>query len=310
MEAHMRGRHVTIIASLFLLLGLPVTAHQPKSDERDQRGLDFYSFDALPGATTNPQGINSRGDIVGSYALAGKTHGFLWSDGVLTTIDYPGAVFTDARGINARGDIVGAYKLLNEPAVNIHAYLLDKHGRYTPIDFPDHQHTNTIAQRITASGLIVGCRHDTDMMATMRGIMVNAGDLNAFGEIDAFGSMNNGASPDGQLIVGLYTDMDTNRGRGYLLYGQTFTPFDVPGSTFTAAWDVNASGEVVGVYRDARDVAHGFLWSDLQFATINYPGAVTTRAFGINSRGTIVGSYTDTANKVHGFAAVRRPRKD
>ena len=306
----MRRLHVCPIVAVFLTLGLTVMAHESESDSRGHLGLAFYSFDALPGATTNPQGINSKGDIVGSYTLAGSTHGFLLSDGVVTTIDYPGAVFTDARGINIRGDIVGAYRMMTEPAVNLHGYLRDKHGRFTPIDFPNGGHTNTIAQRITASGLIVGCRHDAETMATMRGIIVNAQDLSAFGETAAFASMNNGVTPDGRLIVGLYTDMDTNRGHGYLLYADGFIPFDVPGSTFTAAWDVNARGEVVGVYRDASNLAHGFLWAGFRFEAINFPGAAQTRAFGINSRGTVVGNYTDTSNKLHGFVATRRHLED
>jgi uncharacterized membrane protein len=134
--------------------------------------------------------------------------------------------------------------------------------------------------------------------------------LSTFGETDAFASMNNGVTPDGRLIVGLYTDMDTNRGHGYLLYADGFIPFDVPASTFTAAWDVNARGEVVGVYRDASNLAHGFLWAGFQFEAINFPGAAQTRAFGINSRGTIVGNYTDTSNKLHGFVATRRHLED
>jgi probable HAF family extracellular repeat protein len=144
----------------------------------------------------------------------------------------------------------------------------------------------------------------------MRGITINSHDPNEYGEIDAFGSMNNGATPDGRLIVGLYTDMDTDRGRGYLLYGDTFIPFDVPGSTFTAAWDVNAAGQVVGVYRDAAGLAHGFLWSALQFEAINVPGAMATRVFGINSHGIVVGSYTDATNRVRGFVAAKRRVKD
>ena len=55
-----------------------------------------------------------------------------------------------------------------------------------------------------------------------------------------------------------------------------------PGSTFTAAWDVNPKGEVAGACRDASGLAHGFVWTDLQFETINFPGAATTRVFGIN----------------------------
>ena len=103
---------------------------------------------------------------------------------------------------------------------------------------------------------------------------MNGQDLAEFAEIGAFASMNNGATPDGELVVGLYTDMDTMTGRAYLLSGGTFIPFDVPGSTFTAAWDVNPSGDVVGVYRDAAGF-HGFLWAKLRFRAVDYPGATT-----------------------------------
>jgi probable HAF family extracellular repeat protein len=302
----MRSPHGWLTGGV-LALTLTAGAETPTAQAHDNQTFDYYSFDAVTDATaTSAQGINARGEIVGSYTKGGVTHGFLWSTDVLTTIDYPGAMYSDARGINAQRDIVGSYRMPGEPAVNFHGYLLSRHGDISHADFPGH--TNTIPQRITAAGLILGCRHDGDLMSTMRGIMLNAKDPSESVDIAAFASMNNGASPDGQLIVGLYTEMDTNRGRGYLLYGGTdFVPFDVPGSISTAAWDVSTSGEVVGVYRDAGNLTHGFVWSSLQFANVDVPGALATRAFGINARGTIVGNYTDARNRVHGFVAVRRP---
>jgi probable HAF family extracellular repeat protein len=302
----MRSPHRWLIAGT---LALALTAGAQRPAAQGGRVFEYFAFDAVPDATaTNPQGINARGDIVGSYTKGGVTHGFVWSEGVLTSIDYPGAVFTDARGINARGDIVGAYRVAGEPAVNIHGYLLSKHGEFAPVAFPNH--TSTIPQRITANGLILGCRHDTDTMMTMRGIMMNAKDLDGGGtEIDAFASMNNGASSDGGVVVGLFTDMDMmNRGRGYVLRGGSeFVPFDVPDSTFTAAWDVNPSGVVVGVYRDGKNIPHGFVRSGAGFESVDVPGALSTRAFGINESGSVVGNYTDANNKVRGFVAVRRP---
>lgn len=303
----MRKTTIALMTLAFVALGLAASADERGSESRKGRALTFSPID-VPGATvSNATGINSRGDIVGSFADGSGIHGYLLSEGVLTKIDYPGAAYTDARGINARGDIVGAYRLLGEPAVNLHGYLRTKDGEYIAVDVPGH--TNTVAQRITRSGLIVGCRHDTDTMSTMRGVMINAHDPNEFHEIDQFASMNNGATPDGSLIVGLYTDMATGRGRGYLLYGDTFIPFDVPGSIFTAAWDVNPGGKVVGVYRDATGF-HGFLWADLRFQAINYPAATATRAFGINSRGDIVGNYVDATGRTHGFLASKTEEHD
>jgi len=80
---------------------------------------EFSTF-GLPNGkniTLDNGGANARGDIVGTYCdspgvcLIGPfpTHGFLWSNGELTTIDYPGAQATAALGINERGDIVGGY---------------------------------------------------------------------------------------------------------------------------------------------------------------------------------------------------------
>jgi uncharacterized membrane protein len=80
---------------------------------------DFTTF-ALPNGknvSVDDGGVNARGDIVGTYCdlpgicLIGPfpTHGFLWSNGDLTTLDYPGAKATAALGINERGDIAGGY---------------------------------------------------------------------------------------------------------------------------------------------------------------------------------------------------------
>ena len=166
----MRGRHTwsTIALTTVLVAGLNGIAHESivsATNNKDDSAAHYASID-VPGATfTSAQGINARGDIVGFYVQAGVTHGYVLSEGTITTIDYPGALYTDARGINAQGDVVGAYRMAGEPAVNFHGYLRNRHGEFSPVDFPGH--TNTIPQRITSTGLILGCRHDNDLMTTM-----------------------------------------------------------------------------------------------------------------------------------------------
>jgi probable HAF family extracellular repeat protein len=255
----------------------------------------------VPGAiaTNIIGGISDRGDIVGSYTdAAKKTHGFLLSNGVFTTIDVPGATITIARGINARGDVVGTYQFVpSKPGGDLHGFLL-KDGILTTFDYPGH--LNTIAQRISASGIIVGCYHDADTMGSMHGMQWTA---EGFSAIDLPASMNNGPSPEGNRIVGLYTDM-MNHGHGYIIDKGAFTSFDVPESNSTAAWDMNPSGEIVGVYADAANHVHGFLRaSDEEYLSIDFPAASATRAFGINARGDIVGTYVDAAKQAHGFLA-------
>ena len=100
---------------------------------------EFTSID-VPGAMgTKAIGINRRNEIVGFYCLVtppacGKdqknAHGFLFSDGELTTIDVPGALATEAYKINARGQILGSYV---GPEGRSHLFLLSE-GEFTTID--------------------------------------------------------------------------------------------------------------------------------------------------------------------------------
>ena len=264
-------------------------------------GTDFaFSTIDVPGAVaTSPQGIGPGGDVVGVFVDgSGATHGFLLRNGEFTTIDYPGAAGTEARGISPGGDVVGDYWMAGEPAVNFHGYRRTADGQFIAVNYPGH--TNTIAQRVLSDGTILGCRHDENTMSTMKGVVISAGGSR---EIPEFASMINGATPDLGRMVGLYTNMAMNRREGFVIEDGVFTPFVVPGSSLTAAWDTNPLGEIVGVYRTATG-AHGFLKRGDDYTTIDFQGASGTSAFGINPRGDIVGSYV-VAGHTHGFLARR-----
>jgi probable HAF family extracellular repeat protein len=267
----------------------------------DVAGID------VPGATlTVASGINAGGDIVGWYADANnRQHGFLRTgENAWTSIDFPtenpsNPVFaTDARGIGPGGDIVGTYRLAHEPTtVPAHGYLRTRQGVFSRIDHPDH--INTIAQRILPNGTILGCYHDTNTMDTMHGMLTSRKGIVAF---DMGMTMHNGATPDGKRIAGFWSDSTSH---GYLVEGDSFTSFDVPGSASTAAWDMNARREIVGVYTGADKRVHGFLVdADWQFTTIDVSGATITRAFGINSGGDVVGAYV-AGGITHGYVAHR-----
>lgn len=282
----------------------PLAPLPPLSNAPPTKGEFTFTTVEVPAAQrTVASGINRAGDVVGNYAdAAGVVHGFLLRGNVFTTLDYPGAVLTEARGIDDDGEIVGTYRLPGEPAVNIHGFRRTTSGTYVKADFPGH--TNTIAQRILSDGTILGCRHDNDMMATMRGVVFGG---SGQGETDAFASMHNGGTPDRRRIAGLYTNMmvTPNRGEGYVIDDGVFTPLLVPGSTFSAAWDVNPAGEIAGVYSDAAG-PHGFVLTATGYISVDVPGATATRAFGINAQGNLVGSFI-AAGKTSGFLATPVP---
>jgi hypothetical protein len=81
----------------------------------------------------------------------------------------------------------------------------------------------------------------------------------------------------------------------------TFTQFDVPGATSTAAYDINDRGQIVGLLVDAAGVFHGFLLDKGVFTRIDVPGASLTTALGINDRGQIVGEFQDSAGVSQGY---------
>jgi uncharacterized membrane protein len=262
------------------------------------RPYDYSQLDYPGAARTVASGIGADGTVVGWYDAVGLTHGFAWERGAFRTVDYPGAILTQVRGIGPNGELVGTYRRPGEAAVNRHGFLLTRDDDFLPIDYPGH--TSTVAQRILADGTILGCLHDWDSMVTMRGIVISA-DGATF--LDVFSSMNNGATPDRSLIAGWYVDMDSGKTRGYVLDNGVFTPFDVPGSRFTDAWDVSPDGAIVGSYADTSGRRHGYVLEDGGFVTIDFTAATYTDVLGINASGQIVGRFVDANGRTHAYVA-------
>src|SRR5437870_3339540 len=113
----------SLLLTIFLALVLPLNAAPPST-------LTFTTID-VPGATSSEvDGINDAGQMVGRYLNGSGFHGFVLDHGAYTTLDVPGASLTHAFGINSAGDIVGDYVL-----GDFHGFLLNK-GTVTTIDVP------------------------------------------------------------------------------------------------------------------------------------------------------------------------------
>jgi probable HAF family extracellular repeat protein len=294
---------------------------QSVSADRTNPTYDIETLDVPNALGTSAQGINAAGDIVGFFADAtGRLHGFLYREGNFTTIDYQDPVThvtadnTDARGINPNGDIVGTHWNNGEEAVAAHGYHRTPDGQFMPVHFPGH--LNEILQRILPDGTILGCRHDHNTMDSMRGISISGSETTE--ATNMFASMTNGATPDGQTLVGFYLNMmrTPSRTEAYVFHGADTTTFVIPGSNLTTAWDVNSRGDIVGVFRNGTGV-HGYVLTgtrktieDADYTAIDVavPGTSATRVFGINERGDLVGAYvvgTGTKAVTHGFRATR-----
>jgi len=170
-------------------------------------------------------GINSRGDISGHY-LDEKNdvrHGFVLHAGTFTTIDYPGASYTEAWKINDSGQIAGRYAGVDG---KFHVYLLSN-GTFTSFDYPRALETAP-----------AGYSH--------------VGGLNNVG---AVASDYASSAPFQQL-----SKLDANV-HGFVLSSGAFTSFDFPEASGTIVFGINDDGQVVGVYENPDGTFHGFLRS-------------------------------------------------
>jgi uncharacterized membrane protein len=79
-----------------------------------------------------------------------------------------------------------------------------------------------------------------------------------------------------------------------------FTDIDVPGFSYTVAYDINDEGVIVGYYFEMFVGIRGFLYDGTDYITLSVPGAPFGYARGINNTGEIVGTYF-SGGTAHGY---------
>jgi probable HAF family extracellular repeat protein len=200
-------------------------------------------------------GINNLGQIVGTYRdFGGTLHGFLDTNGVITTIDFPG-FDTSVTAINDSGQIVGAYFTRDDTQA-----FLDSGGVFTTLNAEYSTGINDSGQIVGLGLLGPGGPSFLYSSGLYTSIDANAEAINNKGEIT--GASGNqvflldgtnfillrelgiafGINNSGQLVG------DFTRGSGLLDSSGLFTPIDYPGATSTLPTGINDSGVIVGIY--------------------------------------------------------------
>jgi uncharacterized membrane protein len=239
------------------IVGLYVSADKATHGFLESRG-QFISIDFPGAAYTAVNAISPRGDIIGDYAAtltgSGPHRGFVLSmDGVFTTIDYPGAASTYAVGMNSHGDVLGSHAFADNVYHNfvMSANQFTTVGQFTPID--DVAGASATVAIAILGGEVVGAYTTAGVS---HGFVLSDGHLTT---IDAPGGATftnvTGIDSRGEM-VGRYTVGGVTH--AYLLSGGQFSSFDYPGAIFTGATAISPNGDIVGRYRDANNVFHGF----------------------------------------------------
>ena len=207
----------------------------------DHGAYTLFDYPGLQFSDTFVNGINDRGDIVGSYDGFDADFNFVFggyvlSHGVFTQFSVPGASFAIPLSINARGDVTGYY---GDADFNLHGFVL-RGGVVTTLDVPGAD--LTIPSGINAKGQIVGSyvagdtwygfRWDQGVFTTLQlpwpTVFTRAMDINDRGE-----------------VAGFYDDLDF-RQHGFVLSGGKFTRIDAPGASRTVVTGINAPGNILG----------------------------------------------------------------
>lgn len=196
-------------------------------------------------------GVNDRGEIVGDY----DNHGFVLRDGVLTTVDYPGADGTSASAINNLGDVVGTYTVSGQTK----GFRMNRSGEMTSfsLNFPDV--VDFLPLGINLGGDIVG-NWDTGNGTIGHGwFLKSKGAALSFDVPDApvDGTFAAGINGRGD-IVGYFGQIGSTS-RGFAWLGDTLVPLDSPTpAIFMLPNSINNHRVIVGSILDDNGV-HGFI---------------------------------------------------
>ena len=235
--------------------------------------------------------------LMGTFAQQAANSG---SIEVITTFDYPGTGnSTQPQKINARGDIVGVF--IDSIGVT-RGFVRFSNGSFSaPIVDPNDTVGFTEGRGINNSGTV--CRRLRRQRWQPSRVFPVGRHLHRIRCSRHAHSTDVLGINDAGDFTGTFNDINGNF-YGYISRGGTITSFSVPGTSFTLAYDINNSKQlVVGYYIDNSGILHGY-YRDANGA-LHFPidpsGSVQTILFGDNDRNWVVGRYADSSGVTHGL---------
>jgi T5SS/PEP-CTERM-associated repeat protein len=212
-----------------------------------------------------------------------------------TWIDYPGATETRAWGINDSGDIVGEF----QDDRGYHAFILSG-GVYTPFDHPSavtEGNRGTRAWDINSVGKIVG---SYDVAGRSKAYLR---DGSAYVDLSPWAaSLDIRATEinDSDEVVGYFLN-SSQRYRGFLYDGTSYTTFSDSTAIDTLPYGMNNAGVIVGSAWETSGYPHAFRRDANGFFTTFRVGGWHSEATGINESGQIVGNYGPDYDECYGY---------
>jgi len=280
------------ISTRVLALLLAVTACDAAFGEVRYKVIDLGT---LGGYSSEACGLNNAGQVVGRarYSeLSTTQHAFLYSNGTMTDLGTLGGYNSVARAINDAGQVVGGAQTSTSEE---HAFLYSG-GVMT--DLHPNGWTDSGAYGINDSGQIVGRL----MYYTSRShpFVYSAGAMKDLGTLGGSWAVAGAINNAGQIVGGSEIQEYSSTFHAFLYSEGAMTDLGTMApSTFSAAYDINDLGQIVG------ESLNAMLWHNGQMSslgTLPSPHSYYSEAYGINAAGSIVGaSFSHTMGMEHAF---------
>ena len=275
---------------------------------------------------SSANGLNSAGQVVGfsNVATDGTNHPFLYSNGSLLDLN-PGGGDSEAMAINDSGQVVGkngdaflysggvmqhlgtlggftswAYAINNsaqiagdsqtsDPSIT-HAFLYSS-GRMQDLGTLGGSQSNAFG--INDHGDVAGLAYAADGVA--HAFLYSSGRMQDLGQLwGRAASMARAVNDSGQVVgYGYFWGLLPRH--AFLYSDGSMTDLQTLGGISSAAWAINAQGQVVGDSNTSAGADHAFLYSNGQMQDLNSmvapsSGWVLQQATAINNAGQIAGT--------------------
>jgi probable HAF family extracellular repeat protein len=244
------------------------------------------------GAGTLINESGQTGEIVGWYTdSAQNVHGFLLRVGGFSSIDYPGAIYTQAFAINDVEQIVGNYY----DSSGFHGFLYQA-GSFVPLDYPGA--SGTYATGINDAGQIVGYWIPNGGLH-QHGFVYQGGAYRPLDDPAGLYTIPSGINGDGD-IVGTSLPLDFVLGTGFVYQLGVFVQLPGVHNAYSA---VNNNGQIAGTQETPYVGTDSPFLYQAGMLTFFDPGATQSIAYGMNDNAQIVGWNGDPVCDC-GFVAV------
>jgi probable HAF family extracellular repeat protein len=285
-----------------------VTPAQTPAPALETAKYYFVNITISNAAYVEPTAINNAGEVAGYYADANFiTHGFVWQDGTVQTIDYPGATATAFGGINNRGVLVGAYQDVSLNTFVVTYSLANSAWTVLP-DIPGGwQQEFYLDVGINDDGIAVGCAGQFGLLS-----WVWHTDTQSYSYFTASAAAEASTCADAinnrRNVVGSMATAYSNSGFAFLRRNRDeYATISLPSSlsgTLTAPYGINNSDTIVGSFYTATS-GSGFVRTRRGlFTVVNEPAYDYTYLSGINDFGVLCGfAYSSATGQSPGFVA-------